>query len=60
MQSTQVFGVLRTVLAAFFGYLAGQGVVDGATGEALAGAVATIIIAVWSVMSKPKAGEVAE
>lgn len=48
----QVFGIVRTIAAAGFGYLAGKGVIDGATVEALAGAVATIGVAVWSVISK--------
>lgn len=48
----QVFGIVRTIAAAGFGYLAGKGVIDGATVEALAGAVATLGVAVWSVISK--------
>jgi len=52
MNRDQLFGIVRTVAAAGFGFLAGKGVVDGATAEALAGAVATIAVAVWSVISK--------
>lgn len=52
MTKEQVFGIVRTVAAAGFGYLAGKGYFDGATAEALAGAVATIGVAVWSVLSK--------
>lgn len=48
----QVFGIVRTIAAAGFGYLAGKGVIDGVTVEALAGAVATLGVAVWSVISK--------
>lgn len=56
MNKEQLFGVLRTVAAAGFGFLAGKGYLDGATAEALSGAVATIAVAVWSVVSnKPKA-----
>jgi hypothetical protein len=54
MNKEQIFGIVRTVAAAGFGYLAGKGVIDGATVEALAGAVATIGVAVWSVFSKKK------
>lgn len=54
MTKEQVFGVVRTVAAAGFGFLAGKGYLDGTTVEALAGAVATIGVAVWSVLSKPK------
>ena len=52
MNKEQLFGIIRTVAAAGFGYLAGKGIFDGATAEALAGAVATIGVAVWSVASK--------
>ena len=52
MNKEQLFGVLRTVAAAGFGFLTGKGYLDGATAEALAGAVATIAVAVWSVFSK--------
>lgn len=56
MNKDQVFGIVRTLAAAGFGYLAGKGYLDGATVEALAGAVATISVAIWSVVSKsPKA-----
>lgn len=54
MTKEQVFGMVRTVAAAGFGFLAGKGYLDGTTVEALAGAVATIGVAVWSVLSKPK------
>lgn len=46
MNKDQVFGIVRTLAAAAFGYLAGKGYLDGATVEALAGAVATIGVAV--------------
>lgn len=52
MSKEQVFGIVRTVAAAGFGFLAGKGYLDGATVESLAGAVATIGVAVWSVLSK--------
>jgi hypothetical protein len=52
MNKNQLFGIVRTLAAAGFGYLAGKGLIDGATAEALAGAVATIGVAVWSVVSK--------
>jgi len=51
----QIFGIVRTLAAAGFGYLAGKGFLDGATAEAAAGAVATLIVAVWSVASKKQA-----
>lgn len=57
MSKDQVFGIIRTVAAAGFGFLAGKGYLDGATVEALAGAVATIAVAAWSVLSKREAAE---
>ena len=54
MNKEQLFGIIRTVAAAGFGFLAGKGYLDGATVEALAGAVATVGVAVWSVASKKK------
>lgn len=55
MNKEKLFGVVRTIAAAGFGFLAGKGYLDGATAEALAGAVATIAVAVWSVTSKKAA-----
>lgn len=52
MNKDKLFGVIRTLAAAGFGFMAGKGWLDGATAEALAGAVATIGVAVWSVFSK--------
>jgi hypothetical protein len=60
MNKDQLFGVVRTVAAAGFGYLAGKGLIDGATAEALAGAIATIGVAVWSVVSKKSVAKPAE
>ena len=57
MNKTQLFRVVRTIAAAGFGFLAGKGYLDGATAEALAGAVATIGVAVWSVLSKKQPAE---
>jgi len=56
----QLFGIVRTLAAAGFGYLAGKGLIDGATAQALAGAVATIGVAIWSVVSKQPLAETAE
>jgi len=57
MNKDQFFGIIRTIAAAGFGFLAGKGYLDGATVEALAGAVATIAVAVWSVVSKKEVTE---
>ena len=51
----QVFGIVRTVAAAGLGYLAGKGLIDGAQVDAIAAAVGTIVVAVFSVLSKKPA-----
>lgn len=52
MNKNEIYGVVRTVLAAIGGYFAGQGMIDSETAVALAGAGATIAAAVWSIRSK--------
>jgi hypothetical protein len=52
MNKSELFGVIRTVLAAVGGFAAAKGWVDSETAVSLAGAVATIIVAFWSVRSK--------
>lgn len=52
MTKEEVFGVARAVLAAVGGFAVGKGWLDQETAVALAGALATVIAAVWSVKSK--------
>ncbi|MGA1111743.1 MAG: hypothetical protein ACO3VO_09115 [Ilumatobacteraceae bacterium] len=52
MSGEQVAGVVRAVVAALGGYLVARGVTDMETVAAVAGAVATLAAAVWSVLSK--------
>lgn len=52
MSKEQVAGIVRAVCAAVGGYFVGKGLLDGATMETIAGAVATLATAVWSVVSK--------
>lgn len=54
MSGEQVAGVVRAVVAALGGYLVARGVTDMETVAAVAGAVATLAAAVWSVLSKRK------
>jgi hypothetical protein len=55
MTKDQIFGIVRTVAAAGFGFLAGKGYLDASMVEGVAGAVATIAVAVWSVAAKKPA-----
>ena len=50
--SKELQGIVRTVLAAGFGYLAGKGLIDAGMADALATAGVTIAVAIWSVLSK--------
>lgn len=52
MTKDEVAGVARAILSAFGGYIVGKGLVDADTAAQVTGAMATIIAAVWSVMSK--------
>lgn len=55
MTGEQIWGVVRTVLAAIGGYFATKGVVDGAFVDAIIGGLGTIFVAVWSFVSKKPA-----
>jgi hypothetical protein len=55
MNKDQIFGIIRTVAAAGFGFLAGKGYLEASMVEALSGAIATIAVAVWSVAAKKPA-----
>lgn len=52
MTSAEIGGIVRTVAAFGFGFLVNKGLIDGETATALAGAVATIAVALWSIRSK--------
>ena len=52
MKKDELYGVVRTLLAAVGGVAVGKGWVDSETAVSLAGALATIFVAVWSVRSK--------
>ena len=54
MHGEQIAGIVRAVVAAIGGYLVGKGITDAETVAAVAGAAATVAVAVWSVLSKKK------
>jgi hypothetical protein len=56
MTKAELFGVLRTIFAAFGGFAAAKGWIDSETAVSLAGALATVAVAVWSVKAKRKVG----
>jgi len=52
MDAATIGGVVRTIIAAICGYFTGKGILDAATGTAIAGAAGTLAVAAWSVISK--------
>jgi hypothetical protein len=53
--NNEIAGVLRAVLAAAGGSLVAKGYIDAGTIEVVAGALATLIAAGWSIYEKRKA-----
>ncbi len=54
MTKTELYGVVRTLLAAVAGFATARGWLDHETAISVAGAGATLVVAVWSVRSKRK------
>jgi hypothetical protein len=53
-----IAGVIRAVLAALAGYLAGKGVdITGLLTPEVTGALATVGVAIWSVFAKKNSGQ---
>lgn len=52
MTKEQLFGIVRTLAASGLGYMAGKGLIDGGSVDAIAAAVATIGVAIWSYVAK--------
>jgi len=48
-------GALRAVLASIGGALAAQGYINANDAQAIAGALATLLVAAWSIYQKRKA-----
>lgn len=55
MTAEQIAGVVRALVAAIGGYFVGQGLVDAETVTTIAGAVATLAVAGWSIWAKKQA-----
>jgi hypothetical protein len=52
MTHEQIGGIVRALVAAAGGYFVGQGLIDAETMLTVGGAVTTLVVAVWSIMSK--------
>jgi hypothetical protein len=57
MSGTEIGGVVRTLAAFGGGFLVSRGLVDAETVTAVAGALATIAVAVWSILQKKSAAK---
>jgi hypothetical protein len=55
MTKEAVGGIVRAILAAGAGYLAGKGFIDAGMADQLVGAGVLIVTAIWSVLSKKAA-----
>jgi len=54
MTADQVWGIIRTILSAGMGFVVAKGWLDDATSVAIIGAIGTIFVGLWSVISKKK------
>ena len=55
MNSASIGGILRAILAALAGYLAGKGIdISGIASPEVTSALGVVIVSVWSVFSKKK------
>lgn len=52
MTGEQVWGIVRTILAAGAGWLVAKGYLTDATAASVIGAVGTVFVAAWSFWSK--------
>ncbi len=55
MKADQIWGIIRTILAAGAGVGVGKGWIDDQTATAIIGGIGTIFVAVWSWQSKKAA-----
>lgn len=51
MNADQIGGIVRAVAAAVGGYFVGKGVIDASAVTSISGALATLAMAIWSVVS---------
>lgn len=52
MNKEQIAGIVRAIAAAVGGYFIGKGMIDSENMEIIAGSLAALATAVWSVWSK--------
>lgn len=52
MNGEQIGSIIRAILSAIGGYFVGKGIIDASTMTAIVGAVATIGVAIWGIVTK--------
>lgn len=57
MTGEQVWGIIRTILAAGAGWAAGQGYIDNETAMTMIGGLGTVFVAGWSWWAKRQAAK---
>ena len=57
MSGAEIGGVVRTLAAFAGGFLVSRGLVDAGTVTEVAGAIATIAVAIWSILQKKSAAK---
>lgn len=52
MNGEQIGSIIRAILSAVGGYFVGKGIIDASTMTAIVGALATIGVAIWGIVTK--------
>jgi hypothetical protein len=52
MNGDQIGSIIRAILSAVGGYFVGKGIIDASTMTAIVGALATIGVAIWGIVTK--------
>lgn len=52
MNGDQIGSIIRAILSAVGGYFVGKGIIDASTMTAIVGALATISVAIWGIVTK--------
>lgn len=52
MNGEQIGSIIRAILSAVGGYFVGKGIIDASTMTAIVGALGTIGVAIWGILTK--------
>lgn len=59
MNGEQIGSIIRAILSAVGGYFVGKGIIDASTMTAIVGALGTIGVAIWGIVTKTNTAIVA-